>query len=162
MNTPNTAKKPNIIDILILLVVLLAIAAAVFRALHVKEFSDTVKDQPVVYTLHATDLDAAFARSVQPGDLLYLSGNALACGEVTEVTPTYSTKYVYYTNGTASEHLYPEQLNLDIAVSVSADVSENGFYIGEQTYFTRGKSLELHTQTFCFTATITDISHNIE
>ena len=45
------SKKPNLIDVLIVLVLVLVTAAAVYRTLSIKQLPDTVKNKEIEYTL---------------------------------------------------------------------------------------------------------------
>lgn len=51
---------------------------------------------------------------------------------------------------------------MKITVRLSADISENGFYIGDNTYLNLGKILDMYTETFSFTAKLTDFEHEVE
>ena len=155
-------KKPNIIDVIIVLVLLLVIAAAVYRTLSIKQLPDTVKDQIVEYTLETSDIDLAYASALKVGDTVYLSEKALYCGEVTAIETSYSRREITSADGTVSAHLYPSEIHMKITVRLSADISENGFYIGDNTYMNLGKILDMYTETFSFTAKLTDFEHEVE
>lgn len=45
------SKKPNLIDVLIILVLVLVTSAAVYRTLSIKQLPDTVKNKEIEYTL---------------------------------------------------------------------------------------------------------------
>lgn len=151
-------RKPNIIDVIIILVILFVAAAAIFRTLSVKQLPDTVKDQEIAYTLRIHDIDIAYANALKPGDTLYLASKALACGEIAQVSSNFVSREVYHTDGTVSRHLDPGFVNLEVEVKLSADLSESGFYIGENTYLSLGNQLDFYTPTFSFHAQITAIS----
>lgn len=146
-------------DIIIVLVLVAAVAAAVFRMINLKQLPDTVKDREVTYTLSVYGLDRVYADALSVGDKLYLDGKSLYCGEITGVSASHAYREVPHTDGTVSRHLAPDALDVAVTVLLSADISESGFYIGENTYLSLGQTLDLYTQTFTFSAQITEIRH---
>lgn len=155
-------KKPNLIDVILILVLILVIAAAVYRTLSIKQLPDTVKDQKVEYTLEIYDIDSHYADAIRVGDTLYLSEKALYCGEVVSVQTSFAHREITSSDGTVSSHLYPAKINMTVKASLSADISENGFYIGDNTYLNLGKNMDMYTETFSFYALLADFDHIAE
>ena len=67
------SKKPNLIDVLIVLVLVLVTAAAVYRTLSIKQLPDTVKNKEIEYTLLVSGIDCLYANAVKTFDTVYLS-----------------------------------------------------------------------------------------
>ena len=62
------SKKPNLIDVLIILVLVLVTSAAVYRTLSIKQLPDTVKNKEIEYTLLISGIDSLYANAVKTGD----------------------------------------------------------------------------------------------
>ena len=45
---------------------------------------------------------------------------------------------------------------MTLTLHLSADISENGFYIGDNTYLNLGKNLKMYTKTFSFEGKLID------
>ena len=52
--------------------------------------------------------------------------------------------------------MYPAEINMTLTLHLSADISENGFYIGDNTYLNLGKNLKMYTKTFSFEGKLID------
>ena len=100
-------KKPNVIDIIIVLILLAVVATAVFRALKVNELPGTVKNREIVYTVQIYDIDRTYANSLVSGDSVYLSKKNLFCGTVDDVRSQYSTKIVNSDSASLEKHVFP-------------------------------------------------------
>ena len=150
------SKKPNLIDVLIILVLVLVTSAAVYRTLSIKQLPDTVKNKEIEYTLLISGVDSLYANAVKTGDTVYLTEKSLACGEVSAVQTAYVRKEITAADGTFSLHLYPAEIDMTLTLRLSADISENGFYIGDNTYLNLGKNMKMHTETFTFDGKLVD------
>ncbi len=150
------SKKPNLIDVLIVLVLVLVTAAAVYRTLSIKQLPDTVKNKEIEYTLLVSGIDSLYANAVKTGDTVYLSEKSLFCGEISAVQTSYVRKEIAAADGTVSAHLYPAEIDMTLTLHLSADISENGFYIGDNTYLNLGKNLKMYTKTFSFEGKLID------
>ncbi len=151
-------KKPNVIDVIIVLILLAVVATAVFRALKVNELPGTVKNREIVYTVQIYDIDRAYVNSLVSGDSVYLSKKNLFCGTVDDIRSQYSTKIINSDSASLEKHVFPEKINISVDIKISADIAEYGFYIGSNTYLSIGDTLDFYTPTFSFNAQITDIS----
>lgn len=151
-------KTANLIDILLIFILLLTVAVTVYRSVSIKQLPDTVKNQKIEYTLLIENLDTAFADSIHIGDKLYLSDNAIFCGEVTSMQKSFVRKNVV-SNAQIHSHIYPAACDITLKVRLSADISENGFYVGDNTYLNIGKRAELYTSDMAFEALLTAVEH---
>lgn len=151
-------KNANLIDILLVFVLLLTVAATVYRSVSIKQLPDTVKAQKIEYTLLIEELDTAFADSIHIGDKLYLADNAIFCGEITSLQKSFVRKNVV-SNAQIRSRVYPAACEITLKVRLSADISENGFYVGGDTYLNLGKSLNLYTSDIAFEALLTAVEH---
>lgn len=152
-------KKLNIIDVIIITIVILIAAAVALRAISEKHIHSSLKDQEVVYTIEIYNLDNAFINTVKQNEKLYLSDKALYCGEVLNVSSKYSKQDIEYENTTIKTYTNPNQINMSLMVQVTADLSDSGFYIGNNTFITEGTVLDMHTNTFSFVGKVVEISY---
>jgi len=148
-------KKLNIIDVIIITALILIIAAAVARAVRINSMPDTVKDKEILYTIEICDIDGIYLDSVKPGDNLYISDKALYCGTVHEVSTSYVKRSVQYDDGTLSPHSDPSKVNITLKILMSADTSDDGFYIGNNTFLYPGEMIDAYTRYFNFSGKIT-------
>lgn len=155
-------KKLNIIDVIIITIIILIAAAVSLRAISEKHIHSSLKDKEVIYTVEIYNLDKSFINSVNQNEKLYLTGKSLFCGEVLNVSSKYSTQDIEYENKTIKTHTNPEQINMSLTVQVTADLSDSGFYIGNNTFITKGTVLDMHTNTFSFVGKIVEISYENE
>ncbi len=151
-------KKLNIIDIIIITALILVIAAAISRAVIMNRMPDTVKDREILYKIELRDVDGIYRDSVKPGDSLYISEKALYCGTVHEVSASHVKREVVYDDGSVSPHSDPSKVNIVLTVLLSADTSDDGFYIGSNTFLSPGQQIAAYTKYFNFTGKIIDFA----
>lgn len=152
-------KKLNIIDVILITILVLVAVAVGLRAVSTRHLKSHLKDQQVVYTIEIYNIDKAFANSVLKNDKLYLTEKNLYCGDVISSSFSYSEKDVQYENATVKSHIYPQQINMTIKACTISDLSDFGFYVGDNTFITEGTVINMHTKTFSFTGKVTNITY---
>ncbi len=153
--------KPNIIDVVIIAAIILILITAIFRIININHLPDMVKDQKVAYTFVIYDEDEAYKNAIKPGDNLYLYPKNAYCGKVTNVESQYAKENVIYPDGTAKSHVNPSKINIILTVEISADMTENGFYIADNTFLTRGFVSDINTTNIVFNGQITEIHSDV-
>ncbi len=149
-------KTFHLIDVILVFVLLLVLAAAIYRALSIKQLPDTVKDQKIEYTLALEEMDTVYGDLIEIGDKLYLTDKGIYCGEVVAVQKSFAHRDVT-TGSQIRSHVYPAACKLTLKVRLSADISEHGFYVGENTYLNLGKGFDLYTEKLAFRGLLTAI-----
>lgn len=142
--------KPNIIDVIIVTVLLLVVAASILRTQHFNNTFDDSNSGYVIYTVNIYGADTEYCKTLYEGDKLYLGGQKMYCGEITDVICKYSDEKVIYPDGTAEIHLNPSLTDITLKVKVAADLSDGGFYIGDRTYISLGQFYDMYSLNFTF------------
>ncbi len=149
--------KFNIVDVIIITVLILVIAAVSLRAINTNNSNNSEKDRDIVYTVEVYGIDSTYRNSIKAQDKVFLSGKALYCGTVDSVRAEYTSQDIVYSNGSIKSHINPSKSNLIIQIAVSADIADNGFFVGENTFITGGDNLEFYTEYFTFSGKVTNI-----
>lgn len=149
--------KFNIVDVVIITILILVVAAVSLRAININKTNDAQKDKDIIYTVEVYNIDSIYRRSVNTQDELFITGKALYCGTVNSVKAEYLSQDVSYTDGSIKPHINPSMSNLIIEVAVSADIADNGFFVGENTFISVGENIDFYTKYFTFNGKVTNI-----
>lgn len=149
--------KFNIVDAVIITILILVVAAVSLRAINISKANDSQKDIDIVYTVEVYGVDSDYRNSIKQGDDVCLTGKALYCGTVSSIKSEYVSQDVLYTDGTVKSHINPSNSNLKIEVSLTADIADNGFFVGENTFLAVGENVDFYTRYFTFSGKVTNI-----
>lgn len=149
--------KFNIVDVIIITVLILVMAAVSLRAINTSKANDTQKDRDIVYTVEVYGIDSTYRNSVKAEDRVFLAGKSLYCGTVDLVRAEYISEDITYPNGTIKSHINPSKSNLIVEIAVLADIADNGFFVGENTFITSGTNIDFYTEYFTFSGKVTKI-----
>lgn len=139
--------KINLVDLSVILIIIIAVAATYFK-FNLSAHSDvTRKDADVVITLRAVNVRDFTVDAYEVGDKLYDTGNGKLLGEIIEKTTTESMEHITKVDGTVVEQVLPERKNLVVKVKSAATVREDGVVLegGKQLYLNQSNTL--YTQT---------------
>lgn len=128
--------KINLVDISVILIIIIAVAATYFK-FNLSAHSDVTRsDAEVIVTLRATGVRDFTVDAYEVGDKVYDDESGKYVGEIVEKTTTEAKDHLTKTDGTVSEQLLPERSNLIIKVKSSALVREDGVVLesGKQVY----------------------------
>ncbi|MBE6579563.1 MAG: DUF4330 family protein [Ruminococcaceae bacterium] len=147
-------KRINALDVLIVLVILLAIAAFFLRG-KILAFFEEEATCVVTYSFVATDLEKEHAAYLQSGEIL-LNASGAKNGEVLSVTKTPATDPHLLADG---HTVQVQNGELDASGTVSAVGYEvDGFiYLADGTKLVPGGSITVYTGDAVFTLQITGV-----
>ena len=156
----NDKKKFNIIDFIIVASVLIIIGISVYRAISIKKTDANMEKTDLVYTLKISELDSIYAYSLSQGDEIYLSEKETMCGTITDIKKEYAKVNREYTAEDGSKYFVaktdPSKINLTLTVECKGNLSGTLMYLGDSVYVCGGQTLDLYTNSFTFSALLTD------
>lgn len=144
--------KVSIVDIIIVLLIVLAVAGGIFSYLNNKE---RPKANPSVITeqtketfidLELSDIDEYVKSAVVLNDRVYLSQTGAYLGKIVKINSKPHKKEITGTNGMMVFADIPQKYDITISIIVSANQTENGFYITDNIHLACGDMLPIKTE----------------
>jgi hypothetical protein len=151
--------KISVIDIIVIVVVLIGIAALYARYGVLKTTSASAGSTPINYTLTVYGVREYTRDSIKPGDILFdkNGGGGNTIGTVTNVSWSDAKKVSEKLDGTIVMGNYENRYDVVITVAATGTVS-NGRYLVSRTYELNINSIRTFYTKYCtFEGTITGI-----
>ena len=127
-----TKIKFNIIDILLVLLIVVAAAFAVYLLRSGRISSDQQKtEREIQYTVLLTNVKSRFKGNIQAGDSVTDTVKLMPIGEVTDVKTVQTTVQIEdYQEGRLVTATLPDTYDISVTVTATATVSDGYYMIG--------------------------------
>ena len=122
----------NVIDVILLVIVALALAAMLILALYDGDknvLGDGDRDVELIYTVEQTQVSDILRGKINIGDSVIDGKSGIRLGQVIDVEYTDSVYSAYNPELEAHfEGLYPGKIDMRVRISVDASANKNGIY----------------------------------
>lgn len=150
--------KFNWVDLLVVLLVVLLIAGAVYKFRGNNVTSGTVPMDPVTYTVQISNTRKGLADAIQPGDTIYDGDSGNAVGTVASVNVQDARKLMTKDDGTVVWALLEDRYDVTITIEAQAVISGNTCMVNRIYQLNVGSTRSLYSKYATWTGRITDIA----
>ena len=150
--------KFNVIDLLIVLVVLLAVVATVYKFGFSAHKDSTVLSGKIEYVLKAENIRMFTVNALVVGDTVYDEESGKAIGVITDVDYTPYEQYVTTINGTISKSKVPEKYDAFVKVECDARISDDGYFANGTKQIVKFSTMKITTQKIEVTTKVDSVS----
>ena len=148
----------NIIDLLILIVILGAIATVVVRLDITDKIVQSTAEDSAKVTLLITSVDPTAVAAVAEGDEIVWEQENCYFGKI--VSKEVSNAVVYNTveDGSYVKTVNPERYDILITVDTEGVFTKEGYQLGGRSYLAAGKTVTFHNGKTVLTSLVTSVS----
>lgn len=154
-------RKPNIVDILIILVVIALCGLAVFKFSPAGKEKNPAAESTVplrTYTAFITEVRMATVNAFHVGDLVFDEKTGICIGEITEVNHTPFLKNEALKDGTVKAVELPDYYNVTLTIEGPVVEKEIGYFVGDVVELKVNSDMKIVTKYAQPTMRITNIS----
>jgi hypothetical protein len=149
--------KFNWVDGLVILLVVLLIAGAVYKFRGNNVTSSAVPMEPVTYTVAVSNVRSGMADAFREGDTVYDGDSGNAVGTIAKVEISDSRVIMTKDDGTAVWGTREDRYDVVLTVEAQATVSGNTCLVNRIYQLNVGSNRSLYTKYASWTGRITDI-----
>ena len=127
-----TKRKPNIVDILIIVVIVALCAVAVFKfgVVNNKESAGVdASEEQRTYTAFIDEVRMATVNALHEGDKVYDEKTGICLGTITEVSHAPYMKSIITDNGSVAEVEYPDYYSITLTIEGPVIEKEEGYFV---------------------------------
>ncbi len=161
MDKKGLAKKINVLDIVIILVVLLAVISFVFRYQVKNEIEGNDAMGEYLISFRVYDVNASTEKAFVTGDRVFVATDDTYIGNFLRLDSTNpAAKYFNDLDGRGIVAYYPEGTRVDLEGSIisSGIMNEDGYYVDGKYFLAPGKQVTFYTGHIFVDAFISDIT----
>lgn len=157
----SSARKFNIIDVFLIILVVLCVLGVYFRAQVAEWIGVEKKVEEYKIGFKISEMRYTSGKYLQAGNKVYFNGGNVLIGTIDGncITLPAST-YVDGPNGAPVKVNYPKDTYVDVSGTIKCEglMKEDGFYLGGTYVLSPGSTVSVRTEMLNFTIIITEIS----
>lgn len=138
--------KVSIIDLLILLFVIVAVIATVYKFQFSAHKDVNTAEGQIVYTLKIQGLRDFSARQFAVGDEVYDKESNKAIGKITAVQPEGAEEFVNMADGTFVMQDIPNKFDVYLTIESDARITDEGYFANGTKQIGAYSTLNIYTQ----------------
>ncbi|MBE7031143.1 MAG: DUF4330 domain-containing protein [Ruminococcaceae bacterium] len=149
--------KVSVIDLAVILIVLIAIGATVFKFGLSPHRDVVVSDASIEYTFKIKGLRDFSAKQFAVGDAVYDAEAKKAIGKIVDVSLEPATEYLHNADGTIAETEKPEKSDVYLTIQSDARITNEGYFANGTRQIAVGSSIDISTQKIECSGKVTQV-----
>lgn len=151
-------KKINIIDLALVLIIVISVAATVYKFGFSKHKAVVNSDTKITYVVKVKAIRDVASNALNVGDNLYEKGTKKPIGKITDKKVVNAKEFVNMADGTLSKQAeIPERYDVYLTVESQGTQSDEGYFLDGNYQIGVFSSISFFTRTVDTTGTVTEI-----